>query len=345
MKILKNEPLAKYTSFDVGGPAEKLIILNSAKEILNLNEPIDWILGYGTNSVVSDKGLPGTTVMLRDGPEPRFEGNLLVIDASTSWDAVVQFAIKNKLWGIELMSGIPGNTGAALSGNIGAYGQTVAHTFAWAEVFDRNTGEVKRLSRDEVELSYRHSSLQNQRNFIILEVALQLSDEKTMDLEYSSALKVAEEMGIVPNTLENRRVIILETRKRAGSIFNPLDPNREKSAGSFFKASVVDEATSRHLASYDESGKSVDELLEQNKLQGGNAFRASAALVLLAAGYSRGQSWGSVRLHRKHVLKIENSGGATAQEIHTVAHEVFRTVKDKLGITLESEVQFIGSFD
>jgi UDP-N-acetylmuramate dehydrogenase len=155
---------------------------------------------------------------------------------------------------------------------------------------------------------------------------------------------VAKEMNLTPNTLENRRTIILETRKRAGSMYDELDPHREKTAGSFFKASVVDEAVSRRLAEFDESGKSVDELLEQNKLQGGNSFRASAALVLLAAGFSRGQAWGPVRLHRKHVLKIENTGGASAQNIYDVAQEVFLTVKDKLGITLEPEAQFIGKF-
>jgi UDP-N-acetylmuramate dehydrogenase len=344
MNILKNEPLAKYTSFDVGGPAEQLVILDSARDILNVKGPIDWVLGYGTNSVISDEGLPGVVVMLRDGPEPTIKGNTLIADASTQWDVVVQYAIKNGLWGIELTSGIPGNVGAALSGNIGAYGQTIADTFAWAVVFDKDTKETKKLNKGDVELSYRYSSLQDQKNLIILEVALELSDSNTKELDYASAISVAKEMNLTPNTLENRRTIILETRKRAGSMYDELDPHREKTAGSFFKASVVDEAVSRRLAEFDESGKSVDELLEQNKLQGGNSFRASAALVLLAAGFSRGQAWGPVRLHRKHVLKIENTGGASAQNIYDVAQEVFLTVKDKLGITLEPEAQFIGKF-
>lgn len=345
MKVLENEPLAKYTSFNVGGPAERLVILNSAKDILNIKEPIDWVLGYGTNSVISDKGLPGTVVMLRNGPEPVVEGNMLIIDASTNWDTAVQYAIKKGLWGIELMSGIPGNAGAALSGNIGAYGQTIANTFAWATVFDKNTREVRKMTKNDIELSYRHSSLQEQRSLVVLEVALALSEEPVKELAYASARKVSEEMGVASDTLENRRKIILETRKRAGSIYDETDPSREKTAGSFFKASVVDEKTSRYLATFDESGKSVEELLQQNRLQGGDAFRASAALVLLAAGYSRGQAWGPVRLHQRHVLKIENTGGATAQEIYDVAQEVFRTVKEKLNIALNAEAQFIGKFD
>lgn len=345
MKILKNELLAKYTSFDVGGPAEKLIILNSSQEIMNINDSIDWVLGYGTNSVISDKGLTGVTVMLRDGPEPELKDNVIEIDSSTCWDEAVQFAIKNNLSGMELMSGIPGNAGAALSGNIGAYGQTIAHTFLWADVFNVKTNQVKRLSNKDIELSYRHSSLQEQKELIVLKMALELSDDVPDDLAYASAQRVADEMKITPNTLENRRKVILETRKRAGSIYDHSDPNREKTAGSFFKASVVDEQTSRHLATFDESGKTVDQLLEQNKLQGGNAFRASAALVLLAAGFSRGQSWGAVRLHKRHVLKIENSGGANAQQIYDVTQHIRSTVKEKLGISLETEAQFIGHFN
>lgn len=345
MNIQTNVPLAKYTSFDVGGPAERLIILDSAQDLLSLDERVDWVLGYGTNSVISDMGLPGTVVVLRNGPESTLDGTTLTIDAATNWDDAVQFAIKNNLWGIEFMSGIPGNTGAALSGNIAAYGQAVADTFVSTKVFDKDTREVKTLGRNDIELSYRRSSLQDQKNLIILEITLKLSSAPTKDLNYASALRAAEDLGLTPNTLENRRAIILEARKRAGSIYDESDPNHEKTAGSFFKNPIVNEKTARKLATFDESGKSVEEIMKQNRIHGGDSFRASAALVLLAAGFQRGQTWGPVRLHPKHVLKIENSGGATAQQIYDIAHEVVQTVQQKLGISLEFEAQFIGKFN
>ncbi|MEO5691039.1 MAG: hypothetical protein ABIQ64_02530, partial [Candidatus Saccharimonadales bacterium] len=75
-----------------------------------------------------------------------------------------------------------------------------------------------------------------------------------------------------------------------------------------------------------------------------SAQRASAAHVLLAAGFKRGQSWGSVKLHDKHVLKIETLPGALAQDVYDVSHLVTQTVKAKLDITLDHEVRFLGEF-
>jgi UDP-N-acetylenolpyruvoylglucosamine reductase len=98
------------------------------------------------------------------------------------------------------------------------------------------------------------------------------------------------------------------------------------------------------LARYDESGKSLERIGEQNKIHGGSMHRASAAHVLLAAGFTRGMTWHRVRLHPQHVLKIETLEGATASEVYKVAQEIIRTVKDKLDITIVPEVRFLGHF-
>ena len=98
------------------------------------------------------------------------------------------------------------------------------------------------------------------------------------------------------------------------------------------------------VAGFDETGKTLDRIINQSKIHGGNAQRASAAHVLLAAGFHRGQTWGNVRLHPHHVLKIETLPGATAQEVYDVTQLILETVKDKLDITLEPEVKFLGNF-
>lgn len=98
------------------------------------------------------------------------------------------------------------------------------------------------------------------------------------------------------------------------------------------------------LASFDETGKTLERINEQNRIHGGNTHRASAAHVLLAAGFSRGQTWDNVRLHPDHVLKIETLPGATAQEVYDVATEILATVQSKLGIELVPEVRYLGDF-
>ena len=107
---------------------------------------------------------------------------------------------------------------------------------------------------------------------------------------------------------------------------------------------MVTTEQAKELAAFDESGKTLERIINQSKVHGGSAQRASAAHVLLAAGFKRGQTWGSVRLHDKHVLKIETLPGANAQDVYDVAHLVIQTVKEKLGITLEPEVKFLGEF-
>lgn len=348
MQFLKNESLAPYTAFKVGGPAKKLIILSSADEVTKVLKsaphPPFWVLGYGTNCVISDKGLSGTVLMLRHGPAPTRDGTIVVADAATNWDEVVRYAIEQDLWGLELMSGIPGNVGAGLTGNIAAYGQQFAHSFAWADVLDLDSGQTKRLGQNDIEFSYRASSLQRQPDLIVLKVGLALSDRSSHELKYASALKIAQELSLKPTSLEARRKIILETRRRAGAIYDETDQQQEHTAGSFFKNPMVDEVTARRIATFEEFGRSIEEILEQSRIHGGNQFRASASHVLLAAGFKRGQTWGPVRLHPKHILKIENTGGATAHQIYEVAEVIIQTVKTKLGITLESEIRFLGEF-
>jgi UDP-N-acetylmuramate dehydrogenase len=107
---------------------------------------------------------------------------------------------------------------------------------------------------------------------------------------------------------------------------------------------MVDSETAERLMAYDETGKSAELLKQMNQVHGGDQKRVSAAHVLLAAGFERGQSWGPVRLHPDHILKVENTGGATAQNIYDVAGEIVRTVKDKLAIELTPEVRFLGEF-
>lgn len=350
MQIEKNFPLAEMTSFRVGGLAEKLVTLDSTENLYhfiksnNLVKPI-WVLGSGTNVLVSDKGLPGTTLVIKSGSIKK-NGNQLTAAAGVWWDDLVRYSIKEKLWGLELMSGIPGGVGAAVVGNIAAYGQSVDQTLKSIEVIDLTAPQLapRMVPAKELDLKYRYSKFQTKSfaNLLITKANFELSQVKTVALEYSSALKVAEELGGNLEKLNDRREIILEARRRAGSL---IESEGHHTAGSFFKNPLVSENQMEKLLEHDEWGVSKQHLKQQQKIHGGSVSRISASLVLLAAGFKRGQNWGPVRLHPDHVLKIENTGGAKARQIYDVAQEIIRTVKDKLDITLEPEVRFIGDFD
>lgn len=346
MNIQRDFPLATYTSFKSGGNAETAIIVENFEELLAAldDHTPRWLLGFGSNALVSDRGLPGTTLIQRGG-EVREEDGLIIADAGVWWDDLVLYAIDHELWGLECMSAIPGGVGAAVVGNIAAYGQAVADTLQWADIYDLETGTSSRLAASDLGLQYRKSTvLQENRSLLVLRAAFKLSSTPSKDIEYESALAIAREQGYDLSTIVGRRQTIIDARDKAGSLWDYRDEQASKTAGSFFRNPLVDSDTAKRIMSYDETGKSLELLEKMNKVHGGDSSRVSAAHVLLAAGFTRGQTWGDVRLHPQHVLKIENAGHATSQDIYDVAQEIIKTVHNKLGVELDPEVRFLGEF-
>lgn len=346
MNTEHNFPLAPYTSFHCGGNAEEAILVDNSTElekVLSERTP-DWFLGFGSNSLISDSGLPGLTLIMRGGTITE-AGGLLIADAGVWWDDLVLHAIEKNLWGLECMSAIPGGVGAAVVGNIAAYGQAVADTLQWIDVYDTTEHISKRLAANELGLQYRKSTtLQNNRALLVIRAAFKPASSPTKEIEYESAVSVARDNNYDLTTLTGRRQAILGARDKAGSLWDYRHPEGNRTAGSFFRNPLVDHETAVRIMSYDETGKSLELLEKMNKVHGGDASRVSAAHVLLAAGFERGQTWGDVRLHKQHVLKIENAGRASAQDIYNVSQEIIDTVKQKLGVDLDPEVRFLGQF-
>jgi UDP-N-acetylmuramate dehydrogenase len=287
------------------------------------------------------------TLCIRGGDITVDEDNQQIIaDAGAWWDDVVEKAIDNNLWGIELMSKVPGSVGASVFINITAYGQSVGSVVEWIEVWDRESSTVKKLSKDMLQWDYKQSIFQADEGnkYIILRVCFQLSPEKTHDVSYQKALDIAEEKNLSLDNLQTRRDIIIEARRRAGSLWDPSDKEAHRTAGSFFKNVMVPPEKAAKIITYDESGKTQKEIRKMNAVHAGNEQKVSAAHVLLAAGFRRGQTWDNVRLHEDNLLKIEALPGANAQDVYEVMKHIQTTVHEKLDITLEPEVRLLGVF-
>ena len=345
MKITNNQPLAEFTSFGVGGSAEHYLKVTNSKQLVEAlrslpdQQPL-WRLGWGTNSLISDHGLPGTTLHIQGGQIEQ-QATTLIAEAGVYWDDLVTYAVSQKLWGLELMSGIPGGVGAATHINISAYGQSLAKSVAWVEVFDLTTKNVLKVEPDANSWAYKQSIFQD-KPWLILRVALELSRQATTELVYQAALDEAEQLKLNPDKLDDRRQIILAARAKVGAL---LKADSAKTAGSFFRNPLISPKLAEQVIKFDESGRTVAQIKAMNKVHGGQVLRVSAAHVLLAAGFKRAQRWGQVGLHKDNLLKIENLGGAKAQEIYQVAQTIKQTVSHKLGIELEEEVELLGKFD
>ncbi len=176
ISVKKNILLAPLTTFKIGGPAKYFF---RAKTIDELIEAIQWaekkglayfILGGGSNILISDKGFTGLAIQFQNsGVE--IKGLTIIVSAGLSLSRLIELSVKAGLTGLEWAAGIPGTVGGAVRGNAGAMGQATADYVMSIKVL-RN-GEVITLKNKEVNFSYRQSVFQQNRD-VILEATLVL---------------------------------------------------------------------------------------------------------------------------------------------------------------------------
>jgi len=161
-KILANEPLAKYTSWRTGGPADHVYLpadLDDLSQFLQqvpLTMPITW-LGLGSNTLVRDKGVEGVVIITQGGLNKLVSINPQEIraEAGVSAAQLARYSARLGSKGLEFMAGIPGTVGGALAMNAGCFGgETWAHV-RMVETITRQ-GEIKLRSMNDFKVSYRH---------------------------------------------------------------------------------------------------------------------------------------------------------------------------------------------
>ena len=171
-QVLENEPLSKHTTWKIGGPADALIVPVNEEELeavlrLCAAHGVPWsVLGRGSNTLVSDKGVRGAVIKLGNGfDELRFDGETVVAGASYSFIKLSVMAGKEGLTGLEYAGGIPGSVGGAVYMNAGAHGSDISRILQSASiVWEDGSREV--LGNAELKFSYRHSILQERRGIV-----------------------------------------------------------------------------------------------------------------------------------------------------------------------------------
>jgi UDP-N-acetylmuramate dehydrogenase len=351
--IQPNVPLKPYTTFKVGGPARFFASASTPEEFRAALDfarreqlPI-FILGGGSNILVSDRGFDGLVIHpALQGIEPEAgEGGMvsLRIQAGETWDEVVGRAAEQELWGIENLSHIPGQAGAALVQNIGAYGQQISGVFEGAEVMDAATGAVRTLRPEDCQLAYRASIFNTtaKGRFIILSLRLRLSALGKPSLAYRDVRDYFSERGIArPSIAEVRRAII-EIRDRKFPF-----PREEKggNAGSFFKNLQLGEAEFGALRARleREFPPTVIERLEEIRQRSASEpVRLPSAFLIEICGL-KGLRLGGAEVNRAQPLVLLNRGGATGEDVLALAGHVRRTVYARTGLTLPLEPEPVG---
>lgn len=180
-KILYNEKIAKYTSFNIGGECDVIVFLNSAEciaEIVSLcrKDGIKYhIFGKCTNVLISDNGLRGVVIIIDgDYSSVRREGNCLICDAGASMTKICTEAKNEGLSGLEFAYGIPGSAGGCLYMNAGAFGGEMKDVVKYCDYLDPD-GSIKRMENKDMLLSYRHSVFSGSDR-VILSICYELTE-------------------------------------------------------------------------------------------------------------------------------------------------------------------------
>ena len=179
--IFFKEPMKKHTTFRVGGPADVLVCPDETAlaAVLGLCRQYDvpyTLIGNGSNLLVGDKGIRGVVIEMTE-PMAAIEvnGTKITAQAGAMLSKIANTAAANGLGGMEFAAGIPGSVGGAVVMNAGAYGGEIKDIIEKAYVLDEN-GKQLELSKEELDLSYRHSCIP-EKKYIVTKVVLELQPQ------------------------------------------------------------------------------------------------------------------------------------------------------------------------
>ena len=311
-KILYNEPMKRYTTFKVGGPAECLIKIDNEadlKEILNfakVNNIEVHIVGNGSNLLVLDGGIKGIVLLMRienikileeknsektkeiediirraDQKEKVLRANKYIIEvkSGTKISKLGQILMNKEISGFEELSGIPGTIGGAVIMNAGAHGKEMKDIVKSVKCLDYS-GKVKEFTKEDMKLEYRNSILKNNK-YIVTSVIIELYKGNKEGIQ--------EKMKIYKDYRKEHQPIEYPS---AGSTF--------KRGEDYITAKLIDEAGLK--------------------------------------GYNIGDAEVSI----KHAGFIINKGNATADDILNLIEHVKKVIYEKFEKKLNLEIQVIG---
>ena len=193
----KNQLLAPYTTFKIGGPTDWFCETKNEQEVVKAikfakeKKLAFFILGNGSNLLVSDDGFRGVVIKM-ENEEVQINNEKILAEAGISLSKLANIAQENSLSGIEFMAGIPGTLGGAVVGDAGAWQENIGDKVERVKILDKDN-QFKWLNHDECHFSYRQSRFKKNRE-IVLEVELKLikGDKEEIERKIMTNLKKRE---------------------------------------------------------------------------------------------------------------------------------------------------------
>lgn len=339
MQFLEQVPLAPYTTFKIGGPARWFVEASTEADILEAigfarqrGLPL-FILGGGSNLLVSDAGFPGLVLrVVLMGIEQL--GDVFRVAAGEVWDGFVSHVVERGYSGVECLAGIPGTVGGTPVQNVGAYGQEVAETILSVRVLDLEMLAFEELPASACGFAYRRSifnSTQRER-YLVTQVEYALFKDGRPKISYAD-LKRYFQNAPQPSLAEVSSAV-REIRHRKGMLLVADDPDC-RSAGSFFKNPVI--AAEHYERILVRQGGEVPHYPAPN-----GEVKLPAAWLLDQAGFHKGYVLGKAGISSRHTLALINRGHARAADVMALRDAIVAQVESKFGIRLEPEPVYVG---
>jgi UDP-N-acetylmuramate dehydrogenase len=251
----------------------------------------------------------------------------LRVGAGEIWDDVVDFAVKNNYAGIENLSHIPGEVGAAAVQNIGAYGVEAKDVIHTVEALEIETRLIKNIPNASCAFDYRESIFKKEykKKYIITSVTFSLQKKTVFHLEYGNLKSHFEDDVTID--LQSVRNLIIKIREEKL-------PNTKElgNAGSFFMNPIVS------MSAFEKLQLSYPQI--PFFISGENKVKIPAAWLIDSCGW-KGKQIGNAGVYEKQALVLVNKGGASGLEIKNLALQIISSVKNKFGIEITPEVNMI----
>lgn len=306
-KIQTSIPLAPLTTFKIGGPAKFFVEAESAEELV---EAINWakekgekyyVLGGGSNLLISDKGFNGL-VIKNSCKEISLDNEKIIAESGAPLAQLVQFAAANGLIGLEWAAGIPGTVGGAIRGNAGAYGASISLSLESVKVYSPAENKIEVYDNQQCKFVYRHSIFK-ESELIILSCALRLRPGEEQLIKKTMAQYLTERQS----------------------------QPKQASAGCIFKNILTSDLES-------EKGR---ELLARAKEEGVVKGDKISTGWLIAVLGMKGKVIGGAKISLEHANFIVNTGKATAEDVITLISLIKQKVRVEAGVQLQNEIQFL----
>lgn len=336
MKEYTDYPILKYNTFGMDVKASRFVEYSSVGELKSflasrdVSSPLLHIGGGSNLLFLSDfKG----TILHSAIKGFCIEGESdewidIKAGAGEVWDDFVAYTVSEGWYGAENLSIIPGEVGASAVQNIGAYGVEAKDIILKVHTVSVSDASERVFTNEECRYSYRNSIFKEELKgkYIVTHVTYRLSKKAEYHLSYGNISAELERRGLEPS-LENVRNVIIDVRRS-----KLPEPSELGNAGSFFMNPMVSAQKFRQLQEEypDMPHYPVDD----------NTVKVPAGWMIDRCGW-KGRNIGPAGVYQKQALVLVNLGGATGNDISNLANEIIKSVKDKFGIDIHPEVNYI----